>query len=83
MPPASPSAGAVESGRGAGPGANEPGFDVTGSHPLPNADDREAPGRGACACGLVPSAVEGRAAVTLLALGAVAMRARRRRTVAR
>ncbi len=38
------------SGSGAHGGESTPGFDVTGSHPLPNANDRDAPGRGACAC---------------------------------
>lgn len=57
------------------------GFDVTGSHPLPNAGEQEAPGRGACGCGLTGAPVPASTLVGIAAL-AVAMAGRKRRTVA-
>ncbi len=65
-------------GGGAQPGTSDPGFDVTGSHPLPNASTDEPPGRGACGCELGGARPLGSTAA-LIALLCVVITARRLR----
>ena len=72
-------------GDGSSQGASPKGFDVSGSHPLPNGSEHEPPGRGACGCRLKDAGTvrmhdaEHGACVAVLA---VALAALRRRTVA-
>jgi len=77
--PRAPSAASSASGGGAAPGEGTSGFDVTGSHPLPNANDREAPGGGACGCRLGRS--RRRIAPSALLALLLAVGSRRRRSV--
>jgi hypothetical protein len=71
-------------GDGSSRGASPKGFDVSGSHPLPNGNEQEPPGRGACGCritdaGTVLNDAEHGACIAVLALALAALR---RRTVA-
>jgi hypothetical protein len=83
MPPKGSPSAASSRGSGAEPGVSEPGFDVTGSHPLPNADEHEPPGRGACGCATVGTRRDETSTAGVLVIALFAMRAARRRTVAR
>jgi hypothetical protein len=70
---------------GSSQGVSPTGFDVSGSHPLPNGGEQEPPGRGACGCRLTSTdTVFTRRAehAELVAVLAVAMAALRRRGVA-
>lgn len=66
---------------GSSQGVSPTGFDVSGSHPLPNSGEQEAPGRGACGCRLTSTpafTTEARGADMMVAI-AFAMAALRRR----
>jgi hypothetical protein len=71
------------SGVGSSPGATNPGFDVSGSHPMPNGSDREAPGQGACGCRFDRGGFGAPNGALMLAVLLAFRRSQRRRPVAK
>ena len=69
-------------GDGSSQGASPKGFDVSGSHPLPNGGEQEPPGRGACGCRFTGAGMLDAEQAACIAVLTVALAALRRRTVA-